>query len=317
MPQYLPLRVAMIIDFHRHLWSAPERYPSVRESGVDLPIHTPVNGVEPGTPTADLKRGTDIIKEMNEVGVDLTVLLLGDYGLLLGEGPLSVAEENERLSELVSHHPGRLTFFLGVDPRRPEAVELFRQGLENWGARGLKLHPGSGFSPDDPTCFPLFELAGEWDVPVAVHTGPIASPLRSVGAQPIRLDEVAARFPRTKIVMLHAGQDCWWREALQIAMWKPNIYLELAGWQVSYRQDPLEFARIVATMVAVIGSERILFGGDNPAMAGVMPLGEWISVFRNLTDHSQRLSPPLSSSDISNMLGQNAARLLGLDVSDT
>lgn len=308
----------MIIDFHRHVWSAFERYPSVREMGISSPTHPATTDPSAGQDLSDHeKRGDEILAEMDEAGVDLSVIFLGDYGLLLGEGSLSVEEENQRHARLVSRFPDRLVSFLGVDPRRPEAVELFEFGLERWDVRGLKLHPGSGFSPSDPECFPLFEMAGQRGVPVAVHTGPIASPLLSAGGQPLHLDAVAAQFPRTDIVMLHAGQECWWREALQIAFWKPNVHLELSGWQLTYRRDPEAFVQAVATMVGTIGGERILFASDHPAMASVMALSDWVTVFRGLEGEGQRYGQRISGADVANMLGRNAMKLLRMEVAGT
>src|SRR5574337_145261 len=107
----------------------------------------------------------------------------------------------------------------------PGALGLFRKGLDEWGTAGLKLHPASGFFPYDPVCLPFFDLAGQRGVPVLVHTGPMVAPLLSRMAQPVHLDEVAADFPQTTIIMAHVGL-CWWEEALSIAWHKPNVVLE-------------------------------------------------------------------------------------------
>ncbi len=118
--------------------------------------------------------------------------------------------------------------------------------------RGLKLHPGAAFFPN--ACLPFFELAGQAGVPVVVHTGPLASPLFSHTARPAFLDPVAADFPDNGIVMQHAGQRCWWEEALNVAFWKPNVYLELSMWQWTYTFAP----------PAVRRSPRTHAAGDRP-----------------------------------------------------
>lgn len=64
-----------------------------------------------------------------------------------------------------------------------------------------------------------------------MHTGPMAAPLLSTYTSPIHLDEPAADFPDVNFIMLHAGQRAWFPLALDMARWKPNLYLELSIWQ--------------------------------------------------------------------------------------
>ena len=224
-----------------------------------------------GLPDVDA-RGAAILAEMDEAGIDISVVFLGDYGLRLGESALSVEDENRRSPSWpaatrrgscrspVSTHGGR---------RR---LDLFRRDVDEWGMRGLKLHPGTGFDPAADVCRPFFELAGSRGVPVVVHTGPMASPLVSHTARPVNLDPVAADFPDTTIVMQHAGQRCWWEEALNIAFWKPNVHLELSMWQWTYQFDRAGFVRALGRMKQEIGLDRVLFGSDFPGLSETMGL---------------------------------------------
>ena len=304
----------MIIDLHRHLWSVVERYPAVRRQAARSSIQvfdvvSEQEVGEEGVPDVGL-RGRAIIDEMDEAGIDMSVVFLGDYGLRLGESALSVEEENRAISQLARRFPERIVPFAGVDPRRPEALDLFRQGLEEWGMRGLKLHPGTGFEPHEPVCLPFFELAGQHGVPVVVHTGPMASPLVSHTARPVNLDPVAADFPETTIVLQHSGQRCWWEEALNVAFWKPNILLELSMWQWTYKFDPEGFVRALGRMKQEIGLDRVLFGSDFPGLSETMGLREWVTVFQELpqlaADHGVDISPD----DVAAILGGNARRML-------
>ena len=99
------------------------------------------------------------------------------------------------------------------------------------GARGLKLYPPAGFYPSDEVCVPLFRVAMEADVPVLAHCGPASAPLQSKYAHPLAWDEVAARFPKLKIVLGHGGKiEAWAREAVAIAIFKPNISIDISLW---------------------------------------------------------------------------------------
>ncbi len=67
---------------------------------------------------------------MAAAGVDRSCLLLGDYGLRLGEGDRTVEEENRLATDLAAADPDHFVAFFGVDPRRPEAPELFCTALD-------------------------------------------------------------------------------------------------------------------------------------------------------------------------------------------
>ncbi len=297
----------MIVDMHRHLWSVFERYPGAshrftRRLG---PAQAPKSAFD-----AD-RRAADILAEMEEAGIGRSVIVVADFALRLGEGLLAIEEENRLVAGLGRSHPGRLIPFLGVDPRRPGALELFRKGLDEWGVAGLKLHPSTGFFPHDPVCLPLFDLASQRGVPVLVHTGPMVPPLYSRMGQPVHLDDVAADFPQTIIIMAHVGL-CWWEEALDIAWHKPNIILELSTWQWTFLRDPREFVRAVATMKDSIGADRLVFGSDFPALRAAMSLRKWVEVFQGLPDLARDHGFRISKADAQAMLSGNAQRLLRL-----
>ena len=297
----------MIVDMHRHLWSVFERHPNASHR-----FTRGFGGPQGQKSKLDADgRAADVLAEMEEAGISRTVIVVADFALRLGEGLFAIEEENRLVAGFGRSHPGRLIPFLGVDPRRPGALELFRKGLDEWGVAGLKLHPGSGFFPHDPACLPLFDLAGQRGVPVLVHTGPMVTPLLSRTAQPVHLDEVAADFPKTTIIMAHVGL-CWWEEALSIAWHKPNIVLELSTWQWTFLRDPRDFVRAVATMKDSIGADRIVFGSDFPALRAAMSLRSWVEVFQRLPDLAREHGFHISDTEAQAILGGNARRLLRL-----
>jgi predicted TIM-barrel fold metal-dependent hydrolase len=297
----------MIVDMHRHLWSVFERYPNASHRFTRRFGGPPLQRSE----LHANKRAADILAEMEGAGISRTVIVVADFALRLGEGLFTIEEENRLVADVGRANRGRLIPFLGVDPRRLGALELFQKGLDEWGMAGLKLHPATGFFPHDRVCLPLFDLAGQRGVPVLVHTGPMVTPLLSRMAQPVYLDEVAADFPKTTIIMAHVGL-CWWEEALSIAWHKPNVVLELSTWQWTFLRDPREFVRAVATMKDSIGADRIVFGSDFPALRGAMSLRGWVEVFQGLPDLAREHGYHISESEAQAILGGNAGRLLRL-----
>lgn len=298
----------MVIDIHRHLWSIDERF-GVRVPGAAPSRHTPAERRERLLSGLE-SRAAQILAEMNAADVSRSVIFFADYELRLGEEALSIEEANRAHADLARRSNGRLVAFFGIDPRRPSAASLFATALEEWGIRGLKLHPTTGFSPSDAVCEPLYELARTHRVPVVIHTGPMASPLLSDFARPMQIDAAAANFQDVSFVMQHAGQDLW-PEALGIAFWKPNVFLELSMWQWVYRRDPAEFVRAVGRMIRTIGADRILFGSDFPGLRHELPLGDWVAVFRRLPDLARAHGFEITVDEVHAILGGNAKRLLG------
>jgi predicted TIM-barrel fold metal-dependent hydrolase len=257
--------------------------------------------------------GELLIKDMDSAGISQSWISVLDYGLArtVGEARYSVAELNRIFAEAARKNSNRLIAFVGLDPRREEAVELLVKGITEWGMRGLKLHPAAGFYPNDETSYKLYEKADELGIPVLVHTGPAAIPLYSKYCYPVYMDEVASDFPGLAIILAHAG-FCWWEEALGIAVSKPNVYIDLAGWQPRTHGYPLdEFYLPLRRMLNSIGSSRILFGSDWPALRlfrGGQP--NWVKAFTDPPDAVKEAGITFTRAEIDAILGGNAAGLL-------
>lgn len=307
----------MIIDIHRHMWSLAQRHPVVREIAHSAPTVRYLQPEElPLVPDVDATADA-IVAEMDGAGVDLSALLMADYHMRLGDAVFSPEGENRIQAYMAQRHPGRLIPFFGMDPRRPDAARLFEKGLREWGVRGLKLHPTVGFFPHDRACYPLYEKCVEYGVPVIFHTGPMPSPLYSRYARPTEFDEVAADFPQLTLIMAHSGHERiaashMWYEALGVARQKPNIVLELALWQITYKDDPKGFALALDTMRKEIGIQRILFGSDFPGPRALLPLREWVGAIKGLPSLGEEHGVRFDDRDVDAILGGNSARILGL-----
>ena len=141
--------------------------------------------------------GDKAVARMDEAGVDASVMMPMDHGVGLGdEGVIPIEEKNRLCAEATKRHPGRLYTFCGVDPRRPNALEILRTAVEEWGAIGLKLYPTNGFYPDDENLvYPLYRFLTERDLPVLLHQGHSAGRHKSKYGHPIYVDSAAADFP--------------------------------------------------------------------------------------------------------------------------
>jgi len=250
---------------------------------------------------------------MDEAGIDRAVLLPLDFGMGCDEPArkplerLTILEKNELYAEFTRRLPGRLYSYLGVDPRRKGALELFRVGIEDWGMIGLKLHPTAGFYPHDPVCYPFYEAAREMGVPVLIHSGTEPAPLKPMFSQPKYIDAAAADFPDVKFIVAHCGHG-WWMEALDMAMSKPNLYVDLSGWQAEYNGDPDYFYFVLRAAINVLSPWRVMFGTDGSMTNVMLWPKDWLEAWLEPRSPS---GINFSTEEIDIVTGGAAARLYG------
>ncbi len=251
--------------------------------------------------------GEKLVREMDASGIDQACVFVVDYGLWTGEPAVPIEEQNRLIGEAVKRFPDRLIGFFSVDPRRPNALELFQRGVEDWGLRGLKLHPSSGWYPYDEVAFPLYEQCAAYKFPLIIHTGGQPAPMRSRFGRPVYVDDVAAQFPTLPIIMAHCGFG-WWEEALMVCNIKANCHVDISGWQQAYARNPEYFYGVFRQILDTLGPWRVIFGTDGPYLNGICPPGDWVEAIRN---------PQLPEGDVSftkeeldRVMGQSFNRLL-------
>lgn len=308
----------MIIDAHCHLWS--EDIPSRSWWETFIKVSASLSGkteekIRERLPDWIDLTGDMLLGDMDEAGIDKAVILPIDYGLLAGAGEVkSLEEQHQTFAKAVQRHPNRLILFAGLDPRRPDAVRFLERAVNDWGVKGLKLHPAVGFYPNAPCVYRLYEKCQKLGIPVVVHTGPEVYPMYSKYALPIFLDEVANDFPELRIVMAHCG-GCYWEEAALIASNKLNLYLDLSWWQVQYLAHSEEgfYARL-RTLVNMAGRTRVLFGSDWPGLRQIRRLNHaaWTKVIKEAPQRAKEKNITFTQEEIDGIMGNNAAKVLGI-----
>ena len=253
--------------------------------------------------------GSKTIARMDEAGVDVSVTMPMDRGLLTGdEGVVPWMERNEGYYELTQMWPGRLHSFCGVDPRRPDAAKFLRRALEEWGFLGLKLYPTTGFFPDDEIVYPLYEVLREFDAPVLLHQGHSGGRLKSKYGHPVWVDSAAADFPEVNFVLGHGGRyETWAREAMNVAIYKTNVHIEISLWQ--HWASPDDLLRTFVWIRDRIGIDRLLFGSDMTNVRVSMTLKEWVDVIKMMPEWAKQHGFRLSKEEIDMVLGGNAERV--------
>lgn len=184
--------------------------------------------------------GGDLIRKMDAVGIDKAVIFPFVEGNFTNDAVKAAANE----------FPDRLIPFCAVNPWVPEARDEMRRCIEDWGFRGLKLHPTiNGFHlANHGLVDPLFQTAEEHGIPVIVHG---ASDLYNT---PAEFAEMARCFPKVNLIMAHMGFFWMVDQAIQFAGQLPNLYLETS------RAPIFE----IAQAVEALGPDKVIFGSDSP-----------------------------------------------------
>jgi predicted TIM-barrel fold metal-dependent hydrolase len=255
--------------------------------------------------------GEKLAATMDAAGVDRACVFGVDYGLATKDEPkVPIEEQNRVVAEVAKRFSDRLIPFFAIDPRRPNGLEMFQRAVEDWKMRGLKLYPPTGFFPHDSVCYPYYEKCLEYGIPVLLHTGILPAPLKSRFGQPMHLDDVAADFPDLSIIMAHVGLSAW-HEALEVVAVKPNVYLDISGWQVTCLSNPSEFYRMLRRVLNVVGPWRVFFGSDGPILNPLLPLDRWVEAVKN-PDLSSCSDISFSNEEKEIILGKAFARLMKL-----
>ena len=196
---------------------------------------------------------------------------------------LLFSPDNELVRGIAEDVPGVWALYW-ANPNRPGAADEARSFLEHPRFRGIKLHPLlDSYHPNDPSVHPLLELAGERGLPVLFHTG------HPIFTLPWSIEEAAANFPDTKVVLGHMGHGnvVYINASIDIACRRPNVYLETSGMPMHTK---------IREAVERAGADRVLYGSDAPFHH---PAVEILKV---------RLSG-LPQADVDRVLGENARAL--------
>lgn len=250
--------------------------------------------------------GDSLATEMEEAGIAKSVLLIADFTYALKDCKLTIAESFDRHRQVLLRHPGRFEVFGGVDPRwGKDGVDLFERSLAEFGFSGFKIYPPCGFSPSDPALFPYYELCADRHVPVLLHIGPTSPVLDFSVSSPFLLDTAARLFPSVNFILAH-GAVSFVEECVMMCRFRPNVYLDISGFQAGLGYDPT--AAAVKNIVSLGINHKILFGTDFPVFRLQGDQKTFVDI---LTAENGPLSA-LNESEKSLVLHGNAGRLLEL-----
>ena len=286
----------MIIDFHFHVSTPEHEHPWVMDflqGQYDGDIYELMDRVL----TPEGVRGY-----LQEHGVDYAVALAEVSPVTTGncsnEYVIDFVNQANALPDPPSGPVGRLIPFASLNPFIDADLSARLEELvSEHGFRGIKVYPVyQHHYTNDPRMYPLYAKAQELGIPALVHTGSSAfRGARIKYGDPLHLDDVAIDFPDLALLMAHCGRPFWYEQAFWMARRHPNVYLEISGLPA---KKLLEYFPRLEDI-----PEKVVYGSDWPG--NPYPRRN-IEAINGL---------PLSSESKARILGDNAARLLGLEAS--
>ena len=229
----------------------------------------------------------------------------------------------EKCAEMAAKHPDRAVFWGSVNPLEgKKALDLMTRQVEDHGAKAFKFYNvrydyGQPFPwrMDDPRiAYPVFERAQELGVNlIGVHKGVPLGPQPIEHTRTFDMDGAAANFPDINFVIFHVGLP-WLDEVLWQIVRYPNLYASIAATVNFISRQPRVFAETLGKMMWWCGEDKIIYGGESPIWHPQWALEAFwnFELPRDIVE--ERGYPQLTDQAKRKILGENLARLHGIDV---
>lgn len=220
------------------------------------------------------------VASMDAAGVDAAIVMT------VTDLPEVNVSALELIADACAAFPDRLYGFARIHPWYGDAaVATLDRAVEEFGFRGLKLHPVSTLAhPGSAESVRLIRRAAELGVPTLFHCGddPMTTPTAIATAAEVCSDAT--------IILGHMGGYAHTEEAIRVAERHANIILETSA---------CPYPDKIHEAVRRIGSHRVIFGSDGPVASPTLEV-EKIGLCR------------LDSDERKDVMGRTAARLLRL-----
>lgn len=265
-----------------------------------IDCHTHLNRYEDGQWATLPERYNALKEEMRLNGVAYS-LVLSSY--VVSEARPSVHE----ILEIAGDDP-HIGVVAGISYYNYRAADLadLRSLLREGRIKGLKLYPGyEAFYVHDPRMRVVYELAGEFGVPVMIHAGDTFDPKGKLKyAHPLEVDEVAVDFRDVTFVICHLGNP-WVTDAMEVIYKNENVVGDISGLTLGSFEERFEqfMLQQLREVVAFAGNpSSLLFGTDWP----ICELPSYLRFVKNLN---------LSAEDTELILWKNSVEVFNLDPS--
>ena len=282
----------MIIDFHTHTF--PEKIADATVEHLSRTAH-----IAPQTHA----RSAELQASMKEAGIDVSVVLP------VATSVKQVEKLNSFAAGMNEHFPeSGLLYFGCIHPEFPGYREELAR-VKELGLKGIKIHPVyQDVDLDDIRFLRILERAAELGLIVITHAGLDIGYPGLVRCSPVMCRHVVDEIGPFPFIAAHMGGWRNW-DIVPEVLGGTGIYLDtgfslgritpLADGYWDGRDKNLMSPDEFLTLIRNIGADRVLFGTDSP----------WVSQKEMI---GQLMDIPFTEEEKNAVLGENAAKLLGL-----
>lgn len=252
----------MIIDFHTHIFSPDVKNNRERYINID-----PLFASLYSNPKARLATAEDLISNMDEQGVDKSVVLNIDW-----HTHKLCVESNNYIIESVSRYPERL---IGFGMIKLDDPDLAIKEIERCVGANLKgigeIRPPIQPLHDTVRLKPVIDYIQEQDWILLTHSSePVGHLYPGKGnITPEILYPFISAFPELKLVCAHwGGGMAFYTLMPEVKKTLNNVYFDTAASPYLYSPD------VYTRTAQLAGSEKIIFGTDYPLLTARRLLNE-------------------------------------------
>ena len=264
-----------VIDMHLHtgewgdIGESSQRYLTSR---FPFPF-----GLTPESLVEDTLSAQGIQRELDKGGLEkgflYSVYAPRSVGVSTNEFVISQIEQSDRLYGVAS---------LSVEEWESQGenqLAALNEALQHPKMIGVKLaHTHQHFRMDDPRYYPIYEIAGNNQAPVYIHTGPSPFPGTNPTEpyiNPLYLEEAIQMYPETQFVLGHMCYDFINRKSdtmircYELAKTYDNVWLEPSAFGSRSSDPEGEVLTEVYTFVKENDLiDTMIFGSDGPQSPG-------------------------------------------------
>lgn len=265
----------MIIDFHTHVVS-----PKIIEKRAEYVGNDSCFSILYSQPKAKLATAEDIINNMDEFGIDKSVIL--NLGWQTHE---MCVETNDYIFESLAKYPERLVGFCMIQPLAGDKAIKELERCARYGAKGIgEIRPDTqGFDLGDSNILkPLVEEMVKKNLVLLIHASePVGHEYSGKGSvTPDLIYSFILNFPELKLVCAHWGGGLPFYALMpEVEKAFGNVFFDTAATPFLYRPQ------IFFHVSEILGSEKILFGSDYPLLSPKRIIDQLESV--NLSDEKK------------------------------
>jgi len=258
-----------IIDAHMHYSNVQAFYSAAEDAGVTYS-----------------REG--YLKECEEAGIEKAVCMG-----LVESTPHSFPDKNAPVPmapDLTYPIPSSIFTCLGINPHQlnPESLQRIREKVKSDPTIvGFKIYAGYyHYYIHDPIYAPVYEIAADFGLTVAIHTGVTYSEQGIMDySHPLTADRMAVQFRDTNFLLCHMGNP-WIMDACEVAYKNRNVYLDISGLvegnakHIAFTEnEPLLMQHYTTGLKYLNDYKKVLFGTDWP----IVPLKAYIAFCQKIT----------------------------------